>query len=96
MRELDVADPESKIERRARPALVDFNGALLDLVDGGDRQAAVFGQNVILETMEYTVFLLHVPMRTRSNATCWPAWTLTAATPGSVGCVDATLAWSML
>jgi len=59
LRELGVADPESEIERRAQPALVDFKGALLDLVAGGDWQAAVFAQNVILETMEYTVFRLH-------------------------------------
>ncbi len=57
--ELGVDDPAAEIERRAQPALVDFKGALLDLVDDGDWQAAVFAQNVILETMEYTVFRLH-------------------------------------
>jgi hypothetical protein len=57
--DLGVADPEGEIERRAQPALVDFKGALLELVDQGDWQAAVFAQNVILETMEYTVFRLH-------------------------------------
>ena len=51
--------PEREIERRAQPALVDFKGALLELVDQGDWQAAMFAQNVILETMEYTVFRLH-------------------------------------
>jgi 1,2-phenylacetyl-CoA epoxidase catalytic subunit len=59
LRELGVADPESEIERRAQPALVEFKGTLLELVAGGDWQAAVFAQNVILETMEYTVFRLH-------------------------------------
>ncbi len=59
LRELGVADPEAEIARRAQPALLDFKGALLDLVAGGDWQAAVFAQNVILETMEYTVFRLH-------------------------------------
>lgn len=59
LRDLGVADPEAEIERRAQPALLDFKGALLDLVAGGDWQAAVFAQNVILETMEYTVFRLH-------------------------------------
>ena len=59
LRELGVADPEREIERRAQPALVDFKGALLELVDQGDWQAAMFAQNVILETMEYTVFRLH-------------------------------------
>jgi 1,2-phenylacetyl-CoA epoxidase catalytic subunit len=57
--ELGVVNPEQEIERRAQPALVDFKGALLDLIAEGDWQAGVFAQNVILETMEYTVFRLH-------------------------------------
>ena len=57
--ELGVTNPELEIERRANPALVDFKGALLDLVSAGDWMAAVFAQNVILETMEYTVFRFH-------------------------------------
>lgn len=57
--ELGVANPEAEIELRAQPALVDFKGALLDLISEGDWQAGVFAQNVILETMEYTVFRLH-------------------------------------
>jgi 1,2-phenylacetyl-CoA epoxidase catalytic subunit len=57
--DLGVTDPETEIERRAQPALVDFKGTLLELVEAGDWQAAVFAQNVILETMEYTVFRLH-------------------------------------
>ena len=59
LRDLGVAEPEAEIDRRAHPALVDFKGSLLELVDEGDWQAAVFAQNVILETMEYTVFRLH-------------------------------------
>ncbi len=59
LRELGVVDPEAEIERRAQPALVDFKGALLELIAQGDWQAGVFAQNVILETMEYTVFRLH-------------------------------------
>jgi hypothetical protein len=59
LRDLGVADPEAEIERRAQPALIDFKGRLIDLVGSGDWQAAVFAQNVILETMEYTVFRLH-------------------------------------
>lgn len=59
LRELGVGDPESEIARRAQSALVDFKGSLLDLVHEGEWQAAVFAQNVILETMEYTVFRLH-------------------------------------
>jgi 1,2-phenylacetyl-CoA epoxidase catalytic subunit len=59
LRELGVGDPESEIALRAQPALVDFKGSLLELVHEGEWQAAVFAQNVILETMEYTVFRLH-------------------------------------
>jgi rubrerythrin len=59
LRELGVVDPEAEIERRAQPALVDFKGALLELISQGDWQAGVFAQNVILESMEYTVFRLH-------------------------------------
>ncbi len=63
MRELGVTNPALEIARRAQPALVEFKAALLELVAEGDWQAAVFAQNVILETMEYTVFRLH-----RANA----------------------------
>lgn len=59
LRELGVTEPEAMIGQRAQPALVDFKGALLELVAQGDWQAAVFAQNVILESMEYTVFRLH-------------------------------------
>lgn len=57
--ELGVADPEAEIERRANPALVEFKTALLQLVDDGDWTAAVFAQNVILESMEFTAFRAH-------------------------------------
>jgi len=63
LHELGVTNTDLEIARRAQPALVDFKGALLELVAEGDWQAAVFAQNVILETMEYTVFRLH-----RANA----------------------------
>jgi 1,2-phenylacetyl-CoA epoxidase catalytic subunit len=59
LRDLGVDDPEQEIARRAQPALVDFAGELADLVASGDWQAAVFAQNVILETVEYTVFRTH-------------------------------------
>lgn len=59
LRQLGVADPQAEVERRANPALLDFKRALLDLVDAGDWHAAVFAQNVILETMEFTVFRTH-------------------------------------
>jgi hypothetical protein len=59
LRDLGVDDPEAEIAKRAQPALIDFKGALLDLIDDGDWQSAVFAHNVVLETMEYTVFRLH-------------------------------------
>ena len=59
LKELGVADPEAEIAKRANPALLDFKQALLDLVDAGDWNAAVFAQNVVLETMEFTVFRTH-------------------------------------
>ncbi len=57
--DLGVTDPVAEIRRRAHPALVDFRGALLDLVVAGDWPAAVFAQNVVLETLEFTVFRYH-------------------------------------
>jgi 1,2-phenylacetyl-CoA epoxidase catalytic subunit len=57
--ELGVTDPEATIARRANPGLNDFRTKLLALIDDGDWAAAVFAQNVILETMEYTVFRAH-------------------------------------
>ena len=59
LREFGVPDAESEIQRRANPALVEFKGELLDLVDTGDWTASVFAQNVVLETMELTVFRQH-------------------------------------
>lgn len=59
LRGLGIADPEAEIERRANARIVDFKRRLLELVDAHDWNAAVFAQNVILETMEYTVFRFH-------------------------------------
>ena len=59
LRELGVADPEGEIERRANRSLVLFKKKLLDLVAQKDWEAALFAQNVILETMEFTVFQAH-------------------------------------
>ncbi len=58
--ELGVADPEAEIERRASPSLLDFRRRLLELVHGRDWLAAVFAQNVILESMEFAVFQQHL------------------------------------
>ena len=57
--ELGVADTDAEIARRATPSIVDFKARLLALVDVGDWEAAVLAQNVILETMEFTVFRHH-------------------------------------
>ncbi len=57
--ELGVDDPRAEIERRANPSIVVFKQRLLELVDSADWDAAVFAQNVILETMEFTVFRHH-------------------------------------
>ncbi len=59
LNDLGVDDAEAEIQRRANPSLLDFKDALLDLVDAGDWLSAVFAQNVILETMEFTVFRSH-------------------------------------
>lgn len=57
--ELGVTDPEAEIACRANPALFDFAQALLDLVEAGDWNAALFAQTVVLETTELTVLQTH-------------------------------------
>ena len=57
--ELGVADPEAEVAARANPALMRFKERLLELVDQADWEAAVFAQNVLLESMEDTVFRFH-------------------------------------
>lgn len=59
LRELGVADPEAEIERRASPSILDFRRRLLELVHGRDWPAAIFAQNVVLESMEFAVFQRH-------------------------------------
>ncbi|MCP3991269.1 MAG: long-chain fatty aldehyde decarbonylase [Actinomycetia bacterium] len=57
--ELGVSDPEAEVERRANPNLLRFKQRLHELIDGREWEAALFAQNVILETMEHTVFQSH-------------------------------------
>lgn len=57
--ELGIVDAEGEVERRANPKIVEFKRRLLELVASGDWEAAVFAQNVLLETMEFTVFSHH-------------------------------------
>ncbi|MEZ5229406.1 MAG: ferritin-like domain-containing protein [Acidimicrobiales bacterium] len=59
LQSLGVADPEAEIERRANPNLLVFKQRLHDLVAARDWEASVFAQNVVLETMESTVFVTH-------------------------------------
>ncbi len=59
LRELGVADPDNEILQRANPALLKFKEQLLEYVDSRDWEAAVFAQNIILESLEFTVFGTH-------------------------------------
>ncbi len=59
LEDLGVDDPEAEIPIRANQGLEDFRTRLLELVDRGDWEAAVFAQNVLLESMEDTVFRFH-------------------------------------
>ncbi len=60
LRELGVDDPEAEIAQHAAPGLREFKQRLLQLVAAGDWPAALFAQNVILETLEFTVFQRHL------------------------------------
>jgi len=57
--ELGVADPEAEVERQASPSLMVFKRRLLELVASKDWEAAIFAQNVILESLEFVVFSNH-------------------------------------
>jgi 1,2-phenylacetyl-CoA epoxidase catalytic subunit len=59
MRDLGVTDPEREVERRASRSLLTFRRRLLDLVASKDWEAAIFAQNVILESLEFAVFQDH-------------------------------------
>lgn len=58
--ELGVADPNAEVDIRANPGLQELRRRLLELVDAGDWESAVFAQNVVLESMEDTVFRYHL------------------------------------
>jgi len=55
----DLGVGEAEVERRASPSLLRFKKRLLELVDSRDWEAAIFGQNVILESLEFAVFRNH-------------------------------------
>ncbi|MDD9935588.1 MAG: ferritin-like domain-containing protein [Myxococcales bacterium] len=65
--ELGVHDPEAEIPKRASASLLEFKRSLLELVDARDWDAAIFAQNVVLESMEFTTFGTH--MRRTDDAT---------------------------
>lgn len=56
---LGVQNPEVEIEHRANAGLQQFRRKLSELVDRGEWEAAIFAQNVLLESMEDTVFRFH-------------------------------------
>ncbi len=60
LEELGIEDPEAEVDRRANADLLAFKKRLLELVSAKDWNAAVFAQNVVLETMESTVFQVHM------------------------------------
>lgn len=59
LEDLGVADPNAEVERRANPNLKTFRRRLLLFAESGDWDAAIFAQNVVLESMEDTVFRYH-------------------------------------
>ena len=57
--DLGVTEHEEEVQLRANRSLLGFRKRLLDFVDGRDWEAALFAQNVILESMEFAVFQAH-------------------------------------
>lgn len=68
MADLGVADPESEVERRASPSLKQLHRHLLQLIDARDWDAAIFTQNVALESLEFVVFRTHLKDADRVTA----------------------------
>jgi 1,2-phenylacetyl-CoA epoxidase catalytic subunit len=65
LRDLGVEEPDRMIEQQANRSLLTFKARLLELVEARDWEAAVFAQNVILESMEFATFSSHM---TRTDA----------------------------
>lgn len=59
LRSLGVADVDAETRSRSNASLVEFRQRLLSFVDEGQWDMAVFAQNVLLETLEDTVFRYH-------------------------------------
>jgi len=60
--ELGVTNHEEAVQLRANRSLLTFRKRLLQFVDGHDWEAALFAQNVILESMEFSVFQAHAEL----------------------------------
>lgn len=58
--ELGIDDPGAVFEERAHPSLLRFRARLAELVAAKDWIAAVFAQNVVLESMEFAAFHAHL------------------------------------
>jgi ribonucleotide reductase beta subunit family protein with ferritin-like domain len=58
--ELGIRDPESSFESRANRNLLAFRTRLLEFIEAKDWEAALFAQNVILESMEFAAFHTHM------------------------------------
>jgi 1,2-phenylacetyl-CoA epoxidase catalytic subunit len=59
LRDLGVDDPDAEIEARASRSLWLFRRRVQELVAEKDWEAALFAQNVILESLEFAIFTSH-------------------------------------
>ena len=60
MKELGVTDAEAEIGRHENRSLLAFKEKLLGFIEARDWEAALFAQNVILESMEFATFHSHM------------------------------------
>lgn len=60
MEELGIEDVDQAIHERANPFLLEFRERLIDFVDDGSWEVALFVQNVLLESMEFAAFRHHM------------------------------------
>jgi len=60
MNELGAPDIDHAIRTRVNPFLLEFRDRLLELVEAGRWEHALFAQNVILEAMEFAAFCNHM------------------------------------
>lgn len=60
MRELGAVDIDRELDARVNPFLLEFRDRLLELVESGRWEHALFAQNVVLEAMEFAAFNHHI------------------------------------